>query len=138
MQRSRIEIYLHFVWTTHRREHFLTPEVEKRIYRCIAHEIKEKKCVVLAIGGMPDHVHIVASLHSTTSAAVLAQKMKGNSSVLANRELGFEGAFDWQDNYAAFSVGGELNAVIEYVRRQKEHHAAGDLWPEWEETFEDV
>ena len=79
MQRSRIEIYLHFVWTTHRREHFLTADVEKRIHRCIVHEIEEKKCVVLAIGGMPDHVHVVASLHSTTSAAVLAQKMKGNS-----------------------------------------------------------
>ena len=138
MQRSRIEIYLHFVWTTHRREHLLTPDVEKRIHRCIVHEIEKKKSLVLAIGGMPDHVHVVASLHSTVSAAILAQKMKGISSVLANRELGFEGAFDWQDNYAAFSVGGELNAVVEYVRRQKEHHAAGNLWPQWEEAHEEA
>ena len=39
---------------------------------------------------------------------------------------------------AAFSVGGELEDVLSYVRRQKEHHASGDLWTEWEESYEEV
>ena len=138
MQRSKIEIYLHFVWTTKKRAMWVTPDIERRIYRCIGSQVVKCKCRMLAIGGMPDHVHVVSALNSTTSVAFLAQKMKGISALLANEQLGFEGAFDWQDNYAAFSVGNELDAVLNYVRCQKQHHATGDLWTEWEETYEDV
>ena len=138
MQRSKIEIYLHLVWTTKRRQEWITPDIERRVYRCIGHEVTRRNCVLLAIGGMPDHVHVVTALHSTVCAAILAQKMKGISALFINDRLGFEGAFDWQDNYAAFSVGSELDAVLNYVRQQKEHHAAGDLWPEWEESYEEV
>jgi putative transposase len=130
MQRSKVEVFVHYVWTTWRREPFLTPEVERRIHRAICGEVKRLKCVPIAIGGMPDHVHLVVELHSTVSIARLAQAVKGGSSTWANRSLGFEGAFDWQQNYAAFSVGGELDAVIGYVRNQKKHHASGDVWPE--------
>ena len=126
------------MWTTKKREFWITQDKERPIYRCIGHEIIARKCRLLAIGGMPDHVHVVVSMRSTVCAATLAQEMKGLSSVLANKKLGFEGAFDWQDNYAAFSVGSELDAVITYVQRQKEHHASGDLWPDWEETYEEV
>lgn len=34
-----------------------------------------------------------------------------------------------------FSVSrSHLKRVIAYVRNQKQHHASGNLWPEWEET----
>lgn len=138
MQRSKIEVVLHYVWTTQRREPFLTPNIERALHRCIAGEAKRLRCVSLAINGMPDHVHLVVKMHSTVSIARLAQAVKGVSSLFANEKLGFEGAFDWQENYAAFSVGSELDAVLAYVRNQKQHHASQELWPEWEETFEDV
>ncbi len=138
MQRSKIEIYLHFVWTTKRRAHWLTPAIEKQLYRCIGHDVTKLKCQILAIGGMPDHVHLVTSMSSMVGAAQLAKAVKGNSSLLANERLGFEGAFDWQDNYAVFSVGSELESVLSYVRRQKEHHAANDLWEEWEKSYDEV
>ena len=99
MQRSKIEIYIHFIWTTKRRAHWVTPAIERRVHRCIASQIVKCQCQTLAIGGMPDHVHVVASLNSTTPAAFLAQKMKGISALLANEQLGYEGVFDWQDNY---------------------------------------
>lgn len=138
MQRSKIDVVVHYVWTTHLREPFLMPEVERRVHRCIAGEARRLRCLPLEVNGMPDHVHLVVQMHSTVSIARLAQAVKGVSSLFANRELGFEGAFDWQENYAAFSVGSELEAVLAYVRKQKQHHASGELWAEWEASFESV
>ena len=137
MQRSKVEVFVHYVWTTHRREPFLTPDFERQIHRCISGEAKRLRCAPIAIGGLPDHVHLLVQLHSTVSIARLAQAVKGLSSKFANAELGFEGAFDWQQNYGAFSVGSEFDAVVAYVRNQKDHHEGGDVWSEWEEAFID-
>ena len=135
MQRSKIEVFLHYVWTTHHREPFLAPQIERAVHRCIAGEAKRLRCIPLAVNGMPDHVHLVVQMHSTVSIARLAQAVKGVSSLFANTELGFDGAFDRQDNYAAFSVGSELDAVLGYARHQKQHHGSGDIWPEWKKLL---
>lgn len=90
---------------------------------------------MLAIGGMPDHVHCVVQMHSTVAIAKLAQAIKGNSSKLMNHESYYDGAFDWQNHYGAFSVSrSHLKRVIMYVKNQKARHAEGKVWQEWEET----
>lgn len=135
MQRSKVELFAHLVWATHGRQPFVSLEIEREIYGCIRGEVMRLKCEVLALNGMPDHVHLVVKLHSMTAVARLAQAIKGVSSQMANDELGFEGTFDWQDHYAAFSVSrSHLKRVIGYVDRQKERHQAGRLWAQWEET----
>ena len=62
MRQSKAEVYLHLAWATLGREPFLTAEVERSVYRCIEKEAKCLKCEVLAIGGMPDHVHLCVKL----------------------------------------------------------------------------
>ena len=43
--------------------------------------------------------------------------------------------FRWQDGYACFSIWrNELDRVTQYICMQKEHHASGSVWPEWEQT----
>ncbi len=135
MQRSKVEIFVHMVWATDKRQEFVLPRYERAIYACIHHEAQRLNCDVLALDGMPDHVHLVTKVHSTVSIARLAQAVKGVSSRLANDKLGWVGAFNWQDHYAAFSVSrSHLKRVIRYVQRQKERHARNELWAEWEET----
>jgi REP element-mobilizing transposase RayT len=94
--------------------------------------------MVLALNGMPDHVHLVVSFPTTTSIADLAKQVKGVSSHFVNEMLKPEAQFKWQGSYGAFTVSRwDLERAIEYVKRQKEHHLADDLYPEWEETFEE-
>lgn len=134
MQRSKVEMFAHLVWATRERRPSVHSGVEDQIFGCIRGEVARLKCDVLALNGLPDHVHLVVKLHSTIAVARLAQAVKGVSSGMANNELGFEGAFDWQDHYAAFSVSrSHLKRVIGYVDRQKQRHATGNLWAEWEE-----
>ena len=139
MQRSKAEIYLHFVWATARRKLLLVPEIERPIHRCIIEEAQKCGCIVLAIGGMPDHVHLFVKAPTTAAPAAIAQQVKGISSVFANKSLPLEERLRWQQHYAVFSVSRtHVPRAINYVRFQKRHHTSGKLWSVLEETEEEV
>lgn len=117
----------------------ITPEMERRLYRNIGSEARKIGCTVLALNGMPDHVHLVVSFPTTITVADLVKQVKGVSSHFVNETLKPESQFKWQGSYGAFTVSRwDLERVIEYVKRQKDHHAADELFPEWEDAFEEV
>jgi hypothetical protein len=63
--------------------------------------------------------------------------MKGASSHLVAHEIAAGYEFKWQGGYGALSVSrGHVRRVCEYIKRQKEHHGHGDLWPALEEVPE--
>jgi REP element-mobilizing transposase RayT len=117
----------------------ITPEIERRLHRNIESEAREMGCTVLALNGMPDHVHLVTSFPTTITIADLVKQVKGVSSHFVNETLKPASQFKWQGSYGAFTVSRwDLERVIEYVKHQKEHHATDELFPEWEEAFEEV
>ena len=117
----------------------ITPEIERRLHRNIESEARKMGCTVLALNGMPDHVHLVAGFPTTITLANLVKQVKGVSSHFVNETLKPASQFKWQGSYGAFTVSRwDLERVIEYVKHQKEHHAADELFPEWEETFEEA
>jgi REP element-mobilizing transposase RayT len=74
----------------------------------------------MAIGGMPDHVHVLAALPADLAIAKFVNVLKSNSSKWM-RERGVE--FGWQKGYGAFSVSASnLDSVTEYIENQAEHH----------------
>lgn len=65
----------------------------------------------------------------------LMKRAKGVSSAFANDEADHLSLFRWQEGYGVFSVSrSHLSRVIAYIEKQKRHHEAGRIWPEWEET----
>jgi REP element-mobilizing transposase RayT len=78
---------------------------------------------VIAINGMPDHVHILIGLRPSQSISDLLQKVKGDSSKWIH-QIGFvTGKFSWQEGYGVFSYGkSQVNDVIEYIKRQEIYH----------------
>lgn len=137
MRRSKVEIYLHLVWATRGREPWLTGTTLRAAHRCIQSEAQELGCDVLALGGMPDHVHLLAKVPSSVSAAALAKQVKGVSSRLVSERVAPGSGFGWQEGYGVFSVSrSHVKRVKAYVLNQEAHHATGHTWPEWEETDE--
>ena len=136
--RNRVSVGLHVIWTTVQRRPLVTPEFERAIYRSISGEAEKLGCHVLAINGMPDHVHVVLYLSVTTSISNLMKQMKGASSSLARSLAGPDQFFQWADGYAVFSLSRvhRYNA-IQYVERQKEHHAERTTRTTWEQSTED-
>jgi REP element-mobilizing transposase RayT len=139
MRRNKLRLYLHLVWGTWDRLPLITAEIERPLYRCIQKEAQKQKCKVLALNGAADHVHLLVSFPTTITIANLVKQVKGVSSRFVDDELAPATPFKWQGFYGAFTVSRwDVDKVKNYIKRQKEHHAANDLWPEWEEMFEEV
>lgn len=137
MRRNKLALYLHLVWATWDRLPLITPDIERRLYRNIESQVREAKGTVLALNGDSTHVHLVVSLPATITIASLVKQVKGVSSHFVNETLQPETQFKWQGGYPAFTVSRwDLSKVVGYVKRQKEHHGADDLWVELEETCE--
>ncbi len=130
------QLYIHCVWATWDRLPLITPQIEQQVYTAIVAKCHELKCEVIAIGGMPDHIHVLIRLHTTVAVAVLLKEVKGASSHLVTHRVTPELFFKWQGAYGAFTVSKDgVPTVKAYVDRQKEHHAQNDLWAEWEQTI---
>jgi len=134
-----VEVYLHAVWATWRREPYIVPEIERPIYRCIESEIESAGARLLAIGGVEDHINILVKIPATIAIAKLMNQVKGVSSRLVHDHYPDHELFRWQENYGVFSVGRtQVRRVQGYVQGQKQHHAEGALHARWEETDEEA
>ena len=137
-RRSKVEVYLHFVWTTKYRAERLTPDLERRIHRCIISEAQGMGCSVLAIGGLPDHVHIIMRIPGNRAPAEIVKQIKGASGRLYNAiRPEYSEPFHWQDGYGCFSLWHtQLDKAIAYVHNQKERHRENRLLEIFEQTDE--
>lgn len=78
---------------------------------------------LLAINGMPDHVHLLIGLRPVQSISDLMQGIKGSSSKWINDKRIVKGKFSWQEGFGAFSYSKpELPGVLKYINDQHEHH----------------
>ena len=81
---SRLSLYFHIVWATNRRQPLLTPEKEEAVYRCAVTLVDEMGYTVLAMNGMPDHVHLLIQSGPQIDLSHLMKKVKGVTSALLN------------------------------------------------------
>lgn len=138
MRRNKVALYVHLVRATWDRLPLIKPEIERRLLRNIESEAQKLGCIVLVINCVEDHVHVLLMLPTTIAISDLVKQMKGVSSHFANDELELEYQFKWQGSYGAFTVSRwDVDKIKEYVNRQKEHHATGELMREFEETFDE-
>ena len=126
-------LFYHFIWTTKNREPLLTPDIETNIYRFLHAEANKNYVPLFVIGGVEDHVHILAAVRPSVSPADFMHQLKGSSSRFVTLE--FKRPFEWQEGYGVFSVSeNDVPDVIRYIENQKQHHAEGTLVPAWEQT----
>jgi len=120
------EIYLHFNWHVKEDRPTLTPEIEPVVHRLITERCRKTKGVyVHGIGGTETHVHLAVNIEPYVTISELVKDLKGGSSHDTNTELGKKLLY-WQRGYGVVSFGkNNLDWVLDYIGRQKEHHARG-------------
>jgi putative transposase len=125
--------YIHHIWSTWDRQPMLIPEIQDAAYKVIREECKSLKCEVIRIGGISDHVHLLATLNSTISLADFVKQVKGSSSHFINHEIRPDFLFKWQGSYGALTVSKSgVDDLCEYIDGQEEHHRRKSLIPDWE------
>ena len=124
MYRVFNRVHVHFVWATWDRLPLLIDEsVRRAVHACIAAKCKELCCEPLAVGGIEDHVHLLADLYQTVAMSDLIGDVKGASSHMANREHRVVPKLRWQRGYSAVSVSPSgVDRVRRYILSQSEHH----------------
>jgi len=124
MRHTMTRLYVHLVWATWNRAPLITADIEQRVYAVMQHQASRLGAEVIAIGGVEDHVHVLARFPATLAIAELVGKMKGASSHFTAQILGE--TFKWQGGYAAFTVSrSALPTARAYVLNQKAHHRDG-------------
>lgn len=123
MPQSLISVNIHVVFSTKNRELFIDPDLAERLYAYVGGIVRNTGSVLLAIGGVEDHVHMLVSLGRQVSMSDLVRDVKSNSSKWVHETFLERGAFAWQSGYGGFSVSKSIvDRVKDYIAIQKEHH----------------
>ena len=129
-------IWVHLVWATKNRDPILTHPVRNTIFNHIFSNAQSKQIFLDTIDGQDDHVHALIALRGDQCVAKIAQLLKGESSHWVNDQNLMPGHFEWQEDYAAFSVSEtDLDRVRRYIQNQEEHHRHRSFADEYQEIL---
>lgn len=130
--------FYHIVLRTYRSKPTIIEEHERELYAYIYGIAKNLNCQTYRIGGMPDHIHIFVSLPSTMPLATFVQRVKTASSKWLKANPHFPDFRGWGHEYAGFSYScRDKNMIVNYIRRQKEHHRKTNFVDEYRKFLED-
>lgn len=123
MPHTYTQLYIHIIFAVSGRVNFLRPEIKEEAYHYIAGTIRGLKQTLIAMNGMPDHLHILLGLKSGMAIAKLVHDIKLASNHFFNEKGWFGGRYTWQEGYGAFSYSrSQLDRVANYIRNQEKHH----------------
>ncbi len=123
MANTYTQIYIHTVFSPLNRESLILAEWENELQKYITGIVQSKGHKMIAINGMPDHIHIFFGMKPNQSLSSLVQDIKSNSSKWINEKGFVKGKFSWQEGFGGFSYGhSQIDKVAKYVMNQKEHH----------------
>ena len=135
MANTFTQIYLHLVFAVQNRISLIQPEWKDELYKYITGIIQNNGHKLIAINGMPNHLHIAVSYKPHQLIPDLLQDIKGYSSKWINRKKFIKGKFNWsvdsvestrfyeQEGYGAFSFShSQIDRVVKYINNQVQHH----------------
>ena len=128
MANTYTQLYIQFVYAVKFRAGLIQPKWKDELYKYSTGIIQKNKHKLIAINGMPDHVHILIGINPRQSISDLMQDVKGCSSKWINEKGFLNQKFEWQDGYGAFSYGrSQVGAVINYINNQEIHHKKSNV-----------
>ncbi len=123
MASTLTNLLYHIVFTTRKKQKLIIPALSVELYPYIGGIIREEKGKLLKIGGIINHVHILARFSASVSVSEMMRRIKGASSKWVNENSKSTSHFTWQRGYGAFSVSeSSVENVISYIGNQEEHH----------------
>ena len=86
MANTFTQIHIQFVFAVQDRFSLILDNWKIELYKYITKILQNNGHKMLAINGMPDHLHIVAGMRPTESIADLMKEVKGDSSAWINKK----------------------------------------------------
>ena len=123
MPQSLSAAYIHLVFSTKHRQPFLREKsMREDLHAFLGGTSKTLECPPLIVGGVEDHVHLLARFGRTITQAEWVKELKRVSNLWLKEEGGIPN-FEWQAGYSDFSVSqSNLDQVRRYITNQERHH----------------
>ena len=113
----------HVVWCPKYRRSLLVKPVDARLKTLIRETATARRCEVIELEVMPDHVHLLVEVDPQYGVHRLVREMKGRSSHALRKEfpsLATRLPTLWTNSYFVSTVGGSPLAVVkQYIENQK-------------------
>lgn len=122
MSHTYTSCHFHCMFSTKGRLKVLTDEIRERLFPYMVGIARNNGFRILEVGGVEDHVHLLLSHGPAQNLSKCMQLIKGGSCKWIH-ETWTTSKNEWQEGYAAFSIGiNQIQTVEEYIRSQTEHH----------------
>ena len=132
MANTYSQLYVQIVFAVKRRACLIHADWEDELYKYITGIVQSKKQKMLAINGMPDHIHLFISILPSCSISDLVREIKKSSNSFINENKFSKSKFEWQNGFGAFSYNqSQVKMIYNYVMNQKEHHAKNSFKSEY-------
>ncbi|QQS52645.1 MAG: IS200/IS605 family transposase [Bacteroidota bacterium] len=138
MPNTYTQIHIHTVFAVQNRPSLISKSWSQRLYQYITGIIQNHGHKLLAINGMPDHIHILFGMRPAQSLSDLMRDIKGDSSLWINENKLVAGKFSWQEGYGAFSYSkSQVHSVANYIENQELHHCKKSFLEEYTKILVD-
>ncbi len=120
------EIYLHINWHAKNNHPLLTSKLEPLVHDFVRERCRQTRGVYLhGVNGTATHVHLAVNIEPSVCISDLIGELKGACSYELNQHARYK-AIEWQRGFGVVSFGKrQLPWVLDYIAKQKEHHAWG-------------
>ena len=122
MSSTYLSLHYHIIFSTKDRTPLILPAWRNRLHEYLGGTVNSLDGVAQSVGGIDDHVHILAGLKATHCLSDFMRDLKKRTSLWVHDTIG-ESRFNWQEGYAAFTISAPArNKVIKYITNQEKHH----------------
>jgi REP element-mobilizing transposase RayT len=136
MANTYTQLYIQFVFAVQNRTSLIQPIWKIELYKYITGIVQNNKHKLIAINGMPNHVHVFVGYKPHQLIPDLLQDIKGSSSTWINKKGFVKGKFNWQEGYGAFSYShSHIDRVVKYILNQEQHHKKKTFSEEYRELL---
>ncbi len=100
-----------------------TPALREALHSYLAEISNRLDCPTLAIGGVEDHVHLLARFGCSITQADWVKELKRVSNAWVKQQPSTDPRFAWQAGYGVFSVStSRIEATPRYIATQEQKH----------------
>ena len=123
MANTYTQMYVHLVFAPKNREALIGKAWKRDMEKYITGIVQNHKHKMLAIGTMPDHIHIFIGYNVNHLIPDLVEEVKTSSNAWIKQNKLSKFRFEWQKGYGAFSHSrSQLDTLVKYVLNQETHH----------------
>src|SRR5580693_4782430 len=97
------QMYIHVVFAVQHRDSLIHSSWEERLYKYITGIVQNHSQKMLAINGMPDHIHFLIGMKPSCCLSDLVREIKKSSNEFVKEKKFIKSNFQWQEGYGAFS-----------------------------------